>query len=65
MKVEQIKDDDISSIRSMILSGEESKDVQKYYLLVDDLVYYLSNVNDDPCMRIFVLRHLKTYVVKK
>ena len=55
MKVEQIKDDNISSIRSMILSGEESKDVQKHYLLVDDLVYYLSNVEDDPCMRLFVL----------
>ena len=65
MKVEQIKDDNISSIRSMILSGEESKDVQKHYLLVDNLVYYLSNVDDDPCMRLFVPRHLKTYVVKQ
>ena len=51
------------SIRSIILSGKESKDVQKQYLLVDDLIYYLSNVKDDPCMRLFVPRHLKTYVV--
>ena len=49
MKCEQTRDDDISVIRSMILNGKESKDVQKHYLLVDDLVYYLSNVNDDPC----------------
>ena len=47
------------------MSGEESKDVQKHYLFVDDLVYYLSNVDDDPCMRLFVPRHLKTYVVKQ
>ena len=36
MKVEETIDNNISSFRSMILSGEESKDVQKYYLLVDD-----------------------------
>ena len=38
MNVEEIIDDNISSFRSMILSGEENKDVQKYYLLVDDWV---------------------------
>ena len=65
MKVEQIKDDNILSIRSMILSGEESKDVQKHSLLVDDFVYYLSNVEDDLCMSLFFPRHLKTYVVKQ
>ena len=32
-------DDDISEIKSMSLNGKESKDVQKHYLLVDDLVY--------------------------
>ena len=38
---------------------------QKHYFLVDDLVYYFSNVVDDPCMRLFVPKHLKTYVVKQ
>ena len=52
MKIEQTRDDDISGIRSMILNGKESKDIQKHYLLVDDLVYYLSNVNDDPFFKI-------------
>ena len=42
MKCEQTRDDDISKIRSMILNGKGSKDVQKHFLLVDDLVYYLS-----------------------
>ena len=44
----------------MILNGKESKNVQKHYLLVDDLVYFLSNVNDDPCLRLFTPKHLKT-----
>ena len=38
MKCEQTRNDDISEIRSMILNGKESKDVQTHYLLVDDLV---------------------------
>ena len=45
MKGEQNKAD---NLRSMILNGKESKDVQKHYFLVDDLVYFFSNVDDDP-----------------
>ena len=63
MKVEQIKDDNISNIWSMIFSGEEGKDVHKHYLLVDEFVYYFSNVDDDPCIRLLVPRHIKAYVV--
>ena len=63
MKVEQSKDDDISEIRSMILSGQESKDVQKHYLLVDGLVYYISNVDDDPRLRLFIQKHIRSFVV--
>ena len=40
MKIEQTRDDDISEIRSSILNGQESKDVQKHYLIVDFLVYF-------------------------
>ena len=47
----------------MILNGKESKDVQKHYLLVDDLVYYLSNVNYDPCLRLFIPKHPRNFVV--
>ena len=36
----------------MILNGKESKDVQKHYLLVDGLVYFISNFDDDPRLRL-------------
>ena len=65
MTVEQSRDDSISEIRSMILNDKESKYVQKHYLLIDDLVYYLSNVNDDPCLRLFIPKHLTSFVVKQ
>ena len=63
MKVEQSKDDDLLEIRSMILNGKENKDVQKHYLLVDGLVYFISNVNDDPNLRIYVPKYIRSYVV--
>ena len=63
MKVEQSKDDDISEIKSMILSGQESKGVQKQYLLVDGLVYFISNVDDDPRLRLFIPKHIRSFVV--
>ena len=63
MKVEQSKDDDLLEIRSMILHGKESKDVQKYYLLEDGLVYFISNVNDDPNLRLYIPKHIRSYVV--
>ena len=63
MKVEQSKDDDLLEIRSMILNGKESKDVQKHYLLVDGLVYFISNVNDDPNLRLYIPKHIRSYVV--
>ena len=65
MKVEQTRDDDISDIKSMILNGKESKNVQKHYLLVDELEYYLSNVNDDPCLKLFIPKHIRNFVVKQ
>ena len=64
MKIEQTNDD-ISEIRSVILNGKENKDNQKHYLSVDDLVYYLSNVNGDPCLRLFISKHLRIFVVKQ
>ena len=61
MKVEQTRDDEISEIRSMILNGKECKDVQRHYLLINGLVYYISNVNGDPCLRLFIPKHLRNF----
>ena len=59
MKVEQSRDDDLLEIRSMILNGKESKDVPIHYLLVDGLVYFISNVNDYPNLRLYIPKHIR------
>ena len=63
MKIEQSKDDDLLEIRSMILNGKESKDVQKHYLLVDGLVYFSSNVDDDHRLRLFIPKYIRSFVM--
>ena len=63
IKLEQNKDEEISEIKSMITSGKENKNVQRHYILVDNLVYYISNVNDDPCLRLYVPKHLRSSVI--
>ena len=59
MTVEQTRDEDVSEIRSMIFNGKESKNVQKHYLVIDDL----SNANDYPCLRLFIPKQLKSFVL--
>ena len=54
MTAEQTRNDDISDIRSVTVNGKESKGVQKHHLLVNDLLYYLSNVTYDLCLRLFI-----------
>ena len=65
MKAEQTRDDVIWEIRSVMSNGKESKDAQEHYLMGDDLPYYLSNVNDDPCLRLFIPKHIRNSVVKQ
>ena len=47
----------------MILNGKESKDVQKHYLLVDGLVYFISDIDDDPNLRLYIPKHIRSFVV--
>ena len=63
MKTEQMKDGNLTKIRSMLLNGEGNKDVQTHYLSVDKLIYYISNVNDDPCLRLIIPNHMKKIVL--
>ena len=65
MYVEQSKDDDLTTLRSKIESGDSKKENQKHYLIVDNLLYYISNTEDDPCLRLYVPQHLRSLVVKQ
>ena len=54
MSIEQSKDDELMSLKSKIDSGDLGKDKQRHYLVVENLVYYISNIDDDPYLRLYV-----------
>ena len=57
MSVEQSKDDELMSLKSKIDGGDLGKDNQRHYLVVENLVYYISNIDDDPYLRLCVPKH--------
>lgn len=65
MTLEQSKDDDLMSLKSKIDNGDLGKEKQKHYIVVDNLVYYISNVDDDPYLRLYVPKHWKSLVIKQ
>lgn len=54
MCAEQSKDDELVSLKLKIDSGDPGKDKQKHYLIIDNLLYYISNTDDDSCLRLYV-----------
>ncbi len=65
MTVEQAKDDELSAARTSIVHGEPSKDTQKKYIVVDDILYYLTDPNNEPTLRLYVPNHLRSMVVRQ
>lgn len=62
---EQKKDDEIVSLKSLILNGEPTKDAGRRYIVVDDLLYFLSDPDGDPVLRFYVPTHLRPIVVRQ
>ena len=61
---EQSRDSDLVSIKNLVLNGEGNKQLLKHHIVVDDILYYLSDVDNDPYLRLFVPSHLKHLVIK-
>ena len=55
----------IVEIRKLITSGQGNKEVQKHHIIIDDVLYYISNTEDDPWLRVFVPCHLKQLVIQQ
>ena len=63
LQEEQSKDKDIVMIKDKLESGKADPSVYKKYLVVDNIVYYISKVDDEPTLRLYVPEHLKTHVI--
>ena len=65
MVQEQNKDSKLLEIKTIIKHGEPSKTVERNYILIDDIIYYIANPDTEPKLRLYVPEQLRERVVKQ
>ena len=65
MVYEQNKDAEILELKTILKHGEPSPTVKRKYIIENDVLYYLSDPDDNPTMRLFVPQHLREMVLKQ
>ena len=60
---EQDADKDIIDLKNRIKKGRATKLEQKKYIIMDEVVYYLSQPDDEPMLRLYVPSHLRARVL--
>lgn len=62
---EQSRDDELLELKTLLKNGEPKKDVQKKHIIIEDILYYLTDPENDPILRLYVPKHLKALVIKQ
>ena len=62
---EQGKDRDIKEIKEKLENGRADKNLYRKYIIIDEVVYYLSQVDDEPNLRLYVPKHLQDKVLEQ
>ena len=65
MVCEQNKDAEILELKTILKHWEPSPTVKRKYIIENDVLYYLSDPDDNPTMRLFVPQHLREMVLKQ
>ena len=65
MIVEQAKDKDITDLKTTLEQGNPSQAIKRRYIIEHNIVYFLSDPDDNPTLRLFVPGHLRQAVVKQ
>jgi hypothetical protein len=65
MQIEQEKDPHISEIKTRLRLGKQNKHEDDKYLIVEGILYYISNLDEEPTLRLFVPSHLTDLVIKQ
>ncbi|MCG8045975.1 MAG: RNase H-like domain-containing protein [Candidatus Thiodiazotropha endolucinida] len=61
--LEQGKDAAVMELKNLLKHGEPSKAIKHRYLVEEGIVYYLSNPDDNPTLRLYVPEHLRQMVI--
>ena len=65
MKYEQSLDRELDSIKLQLQSGKTPKSVENKYILIDDILYYISKADSEPVLRLYVPLQLRQEVVNE
>ena len=55
---EQTKDEELFKIREELQNGKASQAINSKYILLDNVLYYLSKADSDPVIQLYILGHL-------
>ncbi|MCG8078877.1 MAG: DDE-type integrase/transposase/recombinase [Candidatus Thiodiazotropha taylori] len=61
--IEQSKDDDLMTVKLSLQNDKASKTVQQKHIIIDNVLYYISDVDSNPTLRLYVPKHLKDHVI--
>ena len=62
---EQSKDQELVQIKSDMIKKTQKTSLFRKYMLKDSILYYISNVDEEPVFRLYVPQHLRRHVVKQ
>ena len=65
MQEEQKKDTELMTVKTKLESGRAEKTLYKKFIVADGIVYYISQVDDNPILRLYVPSHLQEKVMEQ
>ena len=63
MTTERLKDTEIYTIKKQLENGQTESKSHKQCIILDDNLYYFSNIDGNPVVRLYVLTHLTEKVM--
>ena len=65
MVSEQGKDDELLELKTILVHGEPIKEVRRSNLVIDGILYYLTDPGGETVLRLYVPKHLRSLVTKQ
>ena len=65
MKQEQQKDPTVLYIRKQLKAEDGLKSVKKRHVVINELLYFISDPDDEPLVRLYIPSHLQTHVIQQ
>ena len=65
MRVEQEKDPELLQLKRDLSQKNNKTSLFRRYMIKDGIVYYLSQVDDEPVLRLYIPKHLRENIIKQ